>query len=84
VAAPSNPLEAKNGQLYLSRFQWVGSAAILCLAVVVAGCTTPTSNAKLASSASAELAEGSQASADMMARCKRHYGMWHATSRPIS
>jgi hypothetical protein len=59
-----------------SRVQWVGSAAILCLAVAVAGCTTAASKAKLASSASAERAEGSQAPADMMARCKRLYGMW--------
>src|SRR5882724_1283609 len=59
-----------------SRFQWVGSAAILCLAVAVAGCASPAANAKLASSASTELAEGSQAPADMMARCKRLYGMW--------
>jgi hypothetical protein len=63
----------------LSRSQLVGSAVLFSLMLAMAGCTTPISNND---PASAELAEGSQAPADLMARCKRLYGMWARYQQP--
>jgi hypothetical protein len=63
----------------LSRSQLFGSAVVLSLVVAAAGCTTPIAKDD---PASAELAEGSQAPADLMARCKRLYGVWARYQQP--